>query len=204
MFNAMKRDVENEVTINMLREALSELSDARNVDQKRIRFLEKEQEEQRLQLASYDRNMTRAGRLINSQAKEIERLKLQLKALQTPMGINLTAQEDEIDSFEEFLDREIEEQVTVNIREKTPELEPVQKKAKPSNLDYQRWTDNTIARIETEMGTPFTLRDYQRNLDREYEKNLDQQHQRMKDLHRAAKKPGRVGRKAKKALQFYE
>lgn len=204
MFNAMKRDVENEVTINMLRETLAELSDARNVEQRRVRFLEKEQEQQRLELSSYSRSMDRATRVIQSQAKKIEQLKLQLKAMQTPMEINLTAQEEEIDSFEEFLDREIEEQVTVSIREKTPEAEPVQKKAKPTALDYERWMEAGRKRLEAEHGPPFTLHDYQRNLDREYEKNLDQQHQRMKDLHRAAKKPGRNGRKAKKALQFYE
>jgi hypothetical protein len=204
MFSAMKRDIENEVTINMLREALTELSDARNVEQKRVRFLEREQEQQRLELASYDRNITRAGRLIKSQANEIERLKLQLKALQTPMEINLVAEEEEIDSFEAFLDREIEESVKVNIREKTPELEPVQKRAKPTNEDYERWIDNAHNSREAREGAPFTLMDYQRNLDREYEKNLNQQHNRMKDLHKASKRAGRVGRIAKKALQFYE
>lgn len=185
--------VEKDVKIEELRSVLADLVDARNVEHRRISFLEKETDELRVALKLAQQEVERNRRLITSLTEKNQSLRLQLKRSETDIFTPLRCDEDD---FAQFLDeqmateKEEEESVAVRIRERSPSLEM-----------EEILEQNNSKREKLEV--PFTLRTYQVNLDREYEKNLNQQYRRMKDLHKAAKKPGRVGRKVKKALQFY-
>ena len=197
-FSYLREVVEKDVEIDEKRSVLADLCDARNVDQKRISFLDKEVSKQRIELRLAEKKEERNTRVIASLTEKVEDLKLQLKALQKPLVIDLHA--EEIDSFSAFLDeqmpteKEEEDPTTVRIRERSPPKTP--------ELEMEEILERKRTKREARE-VPFTLRTYQSNLDRDFERNLQRQHENMKQLHQVAKRGGKHGVNARKMLRFF-